>query len=151
VATTHEIESGRLIDLAREVVGLRGTDRRARIVEQARGRPPQRIDGFTIGAAELTGDAPHDGEVHPDGDELLYLIAGAVTVRLELPDGDRSVDLGAGDAVVVPKGIWHRITLREPGRLIHITPGPNGDHRPLKAPHDDGERRSRWRARWNGS
>jgi mannose-6-phosphate isomerase-like protein (cupin superfamily) len=132
MATNHEIEPGRLIDLAREVVGLDGTDRRTRIVEQTPGRPPQRIDGFTVGAPELTGDAPHDGEVHPDGDELLYLIAGAVTVRLELPDGDRTVDLGAGDAVVVPMGIWHRITLREPGRLIHITPGPNGDHRPLK-------------------
>jgi quercetin dioxygenase-like cupin family protein len=143
MATTHEIEPGRLIDLAREVIGLDGTDRRTGIVEQTRGRPPQRIDGFTIGASELPGDAPHDGEVHPDGDELLYLIAGAVTVCLELSDGDRAVDLGAGDAVVVPKGIWHRITLRAPGRLIHITPGPNGDHRPLKG----GGRWSRRRVR----
>ena len=132
MAAIHEIEPGRLIDLAREVVGFDGTDRRARIVEQIRGTPPQRIDGFTVGAPRLTGDAPHDGEVHPDGDELLYVVGGAVTVRLELPDGDRTVDLGAGDAVVVPKGIWHRITLRQPGRLIHVTPGPNGDHRPLR-------------------
>jgi mannose-6-phosphate isomerase-like protein (cupin superfamily) len=69
--------------------------------------------------------------MHPDGDELLYLISGAVTLTLELADGDRLVDLGAGDAVVVPKGVWHKITMREPGRLIHITPGPNGDARPL--------------------
>jgi len=69
--------------------------------------------------------------VHPDGDELLYLISGAVTVTLELAGGDVLVDLGAGDAVVVPKGVWHKITMREPGQLIHITPGPNGDHRPL--------------------
>ena len=131
MATTHDIEPGRLIDLAHEVVGLDRADRQARIVEQARGRPPQRIDGLTIGAPMLTGDAPHNGELHPDGDELLYLIAGAVTVRLELPEGDRTVDLGAGDSIVVPKGIWHRITMREPGQLIHITPGPNGDHRPL--------------------
>jgi mannose-6-phosphate isomerase-like protein (cupin superfamily) len=132
MATTHEIEPGRTIDLAHEVVGLDATDGRARIVEQIRERPPQRISGYTIGVPELTGDAPHDGEVHPDGDELLYLISGAVTVRLELPQGDRTVDLRAGDALVVPQGIWHRITLREPGRLVHVTPGPNGDHRPLK-------------------
>jgi mannose-6-phosphate isomerase-like protein (cupin superfamily) len=130
MTTTHEIQPGRRINLAREVVGLDGSDRRARLVEQT-GRGPQRIDGFTVGAPELTGDAPHDGEVHPDGDELLYLIAGAVTVTLELADGDRLVELGAGDAVVVPKGVWHQITMREPGRLIHITPGPNGDARPL--------------------
>jgi mannose-6-phosphate isomerase-like protein (cupin superfamily) len=130
MATTHEIEPGRRIDLSREVVGLDRIDRRARLVAQP-GGPPRRIDGLTIGAPELVGDPPHDGEVHPDGDELLYLISGAVSVRLELPDGDRTVDLGAGDALVVPQGIWHCITTREPGRLIHVTPGPNGDARPL--------------------
>ncbi len=69
--------------------------------------------------------------MHPDGDELLYLISGAVTVTLELAEGDCPVELGAGDAVVVPKGVWHQITMRRPGRLIHITPGPNGNARPL--------------------
>jgi mannose-6-phosphate isomerase-like protein (cupin superfamily) len=128
--TTHEIQPGRRIDLAREVVGIGRADRRAQLVDQP-GGPPQRIDGFTVGAAEITGDAPHDGEMHPDGDELLYMLSGVVTVTLELAGGDRLVELGAGDAVVVPRGIWHRITMREPGRLIHITPGPNGDARPL--------------------
>jgi hypothetical protein len=69
MTTTHEIQPGRRIDLAREVVGLDGSDRLARLVEQT-GRGPQRIDGFTVGAPRITGDAPHDGEVHPDGDEL---------------------------------------------------------------------------------
>jgi len=130
MATTQEIQPGRRIDLAREVVGFGAPDRLARLVEQ-KGGPPRRIDGFTVGAPELTGDSPHDGEMHPDGDELLYLISGAVTVTLELANGDCLVDLGAGDAVVVPKGVWHQITMREPGRLIHITPGPNGKARPL--------------------
>jgi mannose-6-phosphate isomerase-like protein (cupin superfamily) len=131
MATTHEIEPGRRIDLGREVIGLFGGDRRARLVEQVGGRAPERIDGWTIGAPELTGDAPHDGEMHPDGDELLYLISGAVTVRLELPDGEQSIELGAGDALVVPRGTWHEVALREPGRLVHVTPGPGGEHRPL--------------------
>ena len=131
MTTTHEIQPGRRIDLAREVVGLDGSNRQARLVEQTPGRPPRRIDGFTVGAPELTSDAPHDGEVHPDGDELLYLVSGAVTVVLELAGGDRVVDLGAGDALVVPKGVWHKVTLREPGQLVHITPGPNGEARPL--------------------
>jgi mannose-6-phosphate isomerase-like protein (cupin superfamily) len=131
MATTHEIEPGRVIDLGREVVGFDRDDRRARIVEQISGRPPQRINGYTIGVPELTADAPHDGELHPDGDELLFLISGAVTVRLELPDGDRTIEMGPGDALIVPQGTWHKVTLREPGRLVHITPGPHGDHRPL--------------------
>jgi mannose-6-phosphate isomerase-like protein (cupin superfamily) len=134
MSTTHEIEPGRRIDLSCEVVAIDRSDRRARIVEQIPGRAPERIDGFSIGAPMLTGDAPHNGEMHPDGDELLYMVSGAVTVRLELPEGERVVDLGAGEAIVVPKGTWHRVHLREPGTLIHITPGPNGDHRPLDTP-----------------
>jgi len=132
MATTHEIEPGRRIDLGGEVIGFDRADRRARLVEQEPGRPPKRIDGFTVGAPELMGDSPHDGEMHPDGDELLYLVSGAASLRLELPDGDKTVELHAGDAVVVPKGIWHLITTREPGRLIHITPGPNGEARHRK-------------------
>ena len=128
MATTTEIRPGRRIDLSSEVVGIGASDRQARLVEQT-GRGPQRIDGFTVGAPDLTGDAPHDGEMHPDGDELLYLVSGAVTVTLELADGHRPIELGGGDALVVPQGIWHRITMREPGRLIHITPGPHGDAR----------------------
>jgi len=131
MATTHEIRPGRRIDLSCEVVGFDRSDRQARVVEQT-GRGPQRIDGLTIGAPDLTSDPPHNGEVHPDGDELLYMVSGAVTVRLELPDGDETVELGAGDAIVIPKGVWHLVTLREPGRLIHITPGPNGEARPLR-------------------
>jgi mannose-6-phosphate isomerase-like protein (cupin superfamily) len=132
VTTTQEIQPGRRIDLTREVIGVDRADRRARLVDQVAGRPPQRIDGFMIGAPQIAGDPPHDGEMHPDGDELLYLVSGAVTVTLELPGGDTRVDLGAGDAIVVPQGVWHQITTRERARLIHITPGPNGDARPRR-------------------
>jgi mannose-6-phosphate isomerase-like protein (cupin superfamily) len=129
MATTQEIQPGRRIDLTREVVGFDRTDGRARLVDQLSGRPPQRIDGFTIGAPHLAGDPPHDGEMHPDGDELLYLVSGAATVTLELSGGTTPVGLGAGDALVVPQGVWHQITTREPAQLIHITPGPNGEAR----------------------
>jgi mannose-6-phosphate isomerase-like protein (cupin superfamily) len=129
--TTHDLEPGRRIDLSREVVGLDRADRRARLVSQTPGQRPKRIDGLTIGAPMLTSDPPHNGEMHPDGDELLFLVSGSMSVRLELPDGDRTVELGAGDAIVVPKGIWHKVTLREPGQLVHITPGPSGEARPL--------------------
>ena len=75
--------------------------RQLRVVEQT-GRGPTRIDGYTIGAPDLTSDPPHNGEMHPDGDELLYMVSGSVTVRLELPEGDRVVELDPGDAVVEP-------------------------------------------------
>jgi mannose-6-phosphate isomerase-like protein (cupin superfamily) len=99
-------------------------------------KPPVRVDGFTVGAPFLTGDAPHRGELHPDGDELLYLISGSVDVILD--DGDlenvgteTTTTLEPGQAFVVPKGVWHRVHVREPSHFVHITPGPGSDHRPL--------------------
>ena len=32
--------------------------------------PPTRIDGMTVGIITVENDAPHKGEVHPDGDEI---------------------------------------------------------------------------------
>jgi mannose-6-phosphate isomerase-like protein (cupin superfamily) len=133
--TQRTIEPGQVLDLAGEVVGLERESRRAILVDQPRGRPPRRIDGYTVGAPllEVGGEPPHNGEMHPDGDELLYLVSGRIDVHLELEDGNRTVTLGAGQAIVVPRGVWHRISHVEPGHLIHITPGPGGDHRPLQA------------------
>lgn len=85
---------------------------------------------MTIGIVTLTEDAPHRGEVHPDGDEILYVVSGRLRVTGE-SEPDSAFELGAGQACIVPKGEWHLVKLLEPTQLIHITPGPNGDHRPL--------------------
>ena len=104
--------------------------------------PPQRIDGDTIGAVPIdVGPGPHGGEMHGDGDELLSVVEGAL--ELILDDGDERgpgaetmVALGAGDAYVVPRGVWHRLVALERSVLVHVTPGPHGEHRP--GPPDDG-------------
>ena len=99
-------------------------------VRAYKGGPPERIDGMTVGIVSVTHDAPHRGEVHPDGDEILYVISG----RLRIVGESAPItvkELGPGDACVVSKGEWHRLTMLEPAQLIHITPGPRVDHRPL--------------------
>ena len=132
MTTIHDIEAGERIDLTTQVVGFGRVDQRARIVEQEAGRPPRRIDGFSMGVSATSAPAPHGGEVHPDGDELLYLLSGAIEVVLELVGGDHEVELGPGDAVVVPQGVWHRISVVQPGHLLHLTPGPGGEARPRR-------------------
>lgn len=92
--------------------------------------PPERIDGMTVGIVTLTEDAPHGGEVHPDGDELLYVISGRVRVICESDPGGELI-LGPGEACIVPRGEWHKVSILEETQLLHVTPGPNGEHRPL--------------------
>lgn len=74
-------------------------------------------------------NAPHGGEMHPDGDEVLFLISGKIDVVLEQNDGETVVPVAPGQALVVPCGIWHRVLLREPSRLLYITPGPRAEWR----------------------
>lgn len=119
-----------MIDLANTVIGLGRTERS---MPPGRGGPPKRLDGHTISAGVMTAHTmpPHAGERHPDGDEILFMVSGSIDVDLEFDDGAQTVRLGPGDALVVPRGVWHLIHLVEPGRLLNITPGPHGDHRPL--------------------
>jgi mannose-6-phosphate isomerase-like protein (cupin superfamily) len=92
--------------------------------------PPERIDGMTLGIQTVTEDAPHGGEVRPDGDAILY-VSGRVRVTGDSAP-DAPTELGPGEACVVRRGEWHRVAVLEPTHLLNITPGPRGDHRPLK-------------------
>jgi mannose-6-phosphate isomerase-like protein (cupin superfamily) len=127
---TAPIPIGVPFDPSKETVGLATSTGEARFMAPNHG-PPRRIEGYTFGAPIITADPPHAGEMHPDGDELLYLVSGKFTVSLELDTERREVELRAGEALVVPRGVWHLVTMQEPGQLVHLTPGPGGDHRPL--------------------
>jgi quercetin dioxygenase-like cupin family protein len=93
--------------------------------------PPVRIDGMTVGIQTVTQDAPHGGEVHPDGDEILYVVSGRFRVTGDSAP-EAPIELGPGEACIVRKGEWHLVSIVEPGQLVNITPGPRGDHRPRK-------------------
>ena len=127
--TTTPIPIGVPFDPSKHTVGLASTGEACFIAPT--GGPPRRIDGYSVGAPIITQDPPHAGEMHPDGDELLYVVSGRFTVALELDAERRDVEMGPGVALVVPRGVWHLVTLQEPGQLVHITPGPGGSHRPL--------------------
>lgn len=71
----------------------------------------------------MTRSAPHAGEMHLDGDELLYLVDGAVNLVLDEESGERSIPLQPGQAFVVPRGVWHRVVVKEPCCLLYFTPG----------------------------
>lgn len=92
--------------------------------------PPPRVDGHLLALTSLERPPPHLGERHPDGDELIYLLSGKVTVVIEAPGGDERHTLRPGEALVVARGLWHRIEVTRPARLVHLTPGPSSEHRP---------------------
>jgi|GEM_PF-165102 mannose-6-phosphate isomerase-like protein (cupin superfamily) len=50
-----------------------------------------------------------DFHVHPDSDEMFYVIEGSF--QIELDDG--LIDLHEGDFIIIPKGVRHRPVCRE--------------------------------------
>jgi mannose-6-phosphate isomerase-like protein (cupin superfamily) len=90
--------------------------------------PPIPVSGVTIGVTTMTESSPHDGEVHLDGDEVLYLVSGRVRVKLET-DPVQSVEMAPGDGLIVPKGVWHVVDILDPSQIVYVTPGPNNRFR----------------------
>lgn len=59
-------------------------------------------------------------EMHPEADELIFLVSGAIDVVLEEAGAERGLPLEAGQAAIVPRGVWHRLVVRQPGKLLFI-------------------------------
>ena len=92
-------------------------------------------DDRVVGAAHGRTAAdfhPSECEMHPQGDEVLCLLKGALDVVLEEPAGDRAVPLASGQVFVVPRGVWHRLVLRDPADLLFITPPHGTQLRPAR-------------------
>ena len=71
--------------------------------------------------------------MHPLADELLILVSGAIDVKLDESGAERTIALEAGEAAIVPRGVWHRLVMRRPGRLLFINSRTDMQSRPFKA------------------
>lgn len=69
-------------------------------------------------------------EVHPEGDEVVLCLTGAITLHQEFPDGQLvEIALGAGDYAINPPGVWHTADVAEPAEVLFITAGWGTQHR----------------------
>jgi mannose-6-phosphate isomerase-like protein (cupin superfamily) len=67
-------------------------------------------------------------ERHPSGDEVLCVLSGLVEVFLRDHRTGPAFTLNAGEFFLVPRGVWHRLDVREPAELIAITPRVETQH-----------------------
>lgn len=86
--------------------------------------------GWLVSAYHISGDM-QSWEMHPEGDEILYMLSGAVDIVMEEQGATRTIELRAGTACLVPRGAWHRQIVRTPGELLALTYGRGTQHRPL--------------------
>lgn len=86
-------------------------------------------DGRLVTVFRMAADWPH-WEMHPEGDELVCLMSGAMDLIIEEPRGERVVPLRAPAAAIVPRGAWHRAVVHAPGDALFVTRGKGTQHRP---------------------
>jgi mannose-6-phosphate isomerase-like protein (cupin superfamily) len=71
-------------------------------------------------------------ERHPSGEELVMLLAGAVTLTLEEQAGTRSVHLASpGSYILIAPNTWHTAKADIESTLVFLTPGAGTQHRPV--------------------
>jgi len=97
--------------------------------------PPLEADaygkGWLITEFAFSEDWP-TWEMHPHGDEFVYLLSGAVELLLEQEDNVVTIALNDTGAVVVPRGVWHTAKVLAPSRMLHVTRGRETRTRPAQ-------------------
>jgi len=114
------------IDVARTLIHLDGAGG-AQPIESSRsfwrgGAAAQRYERV-LGAFDFrSGEDLHSSmqEMHPEVDEVLLVLSGALDVLVEERGHERKIPLEASQAAIVPRGVWHRLVMRRPGRLLFI-------------------------------
>ena len=102
--------------------------RRSNVIQTLATEPPGSfVDllGFndnTVGACHISGVSPV-WEMHPDTDEIFYILDGGFEITLLTASDTEHHQLEAGTMFVVPKGIWHKPAAPNGAKFIFHTPG----------------------------
>ena len=98
---------------------------------------PDLVSGkLALGPGRLVSFSEFDAdweswEIHPNGDEIVLLISGAMDLWFEQADGTTILELRKpGGFALVPRGTWHTAKVHEPSRAAFITAGDGTQHRP---------------------
>ena len=69
-------------------------------------------------------------ELHPHGDEFVYLLSGDTDLVLHTAEGERTLRVSEpGAYVVVPRGTWHTARPHAPTTMLFVTPGQGTENR----------------------
>ncbi len=62
-------------------------------------------------------------EMHPNGEEIVYLLSGAMDLILEKNENRETIELREKGLVVIPRQTWHTAKVLKPSKMLIITLG----------------------------
>lgn len=68
-------------------------------------------------------------EMHPAGEEIVYLLRGAADLILEKDEVRKKIELRGKGLVIIPPETWHTAKIFEPSVFLIITLGKDTQHR----------------------
>ena len=69
-------------------------------------------------------------EMHPEGDEVVLCLSGAMTLHQEMRDGTAATaTITAGEYAINPPGCWHTADVDGEATALFITAGLGTEHR----------------------
>lgn len=78
-------------------------------------------------------------ERHTNGDELLYVTDGHVSIEILEDDGSSTTfEIGDGQLFVVPTGKWHQLTATDNVNIMFASPSEDGAERTREHPFEKG-------------
>lgn len=75
------------------------------------------LNGQELKLVKIEGEFPWHS--HDNEDEMFFVWKGRIRIEFR----DRSVDLGPGEAIVVPAGVEHRPVAEEEAEILLFEPG----------------------------
>jgi len=62
-------------------------------------------------------------EMHPHGEEIVYLLSGEMDLILEKDGNLQTIELRGKGSVIIPRGTWHTAKVFAPCNMLIITHG----------------------------
>ncbi|MBU3025194.1 cupin domain-containing protein [Zobellia galactanivorans] len=101
-------------------------------------------DCYTVSSfhlMEYKQSHPDYWEIHPSGDELILIVEGKIEVEyLDDQVSDPAINqstkktkrtITGGQAIIIPKGHWHRLILKEASQIVVMAKNEGSKHCPV--------------------
>ena len=70
-------------------------------------------------------------EMHPNGEEIVYLLSGAIDLILDKDGEQQTIELRGKGLVIIERGTWHTAKVSEPSKMLVITYGKDTEIKPV--------------------
>lgn len=117
-----------------EVYDVKSIRERLRALAERANESLGTYDSSVLGIGRyVPGTSPW--EKHTNGDELLFVTDGQVSIEVLEDDGSsKSFQIGDGQLFVVPSGKWHQLTATDNVNIMFASPSEDGAERTREHP-----------------